>query len=80
MAIHAVAGAMAYSQSQALHHKPPVSTLGFLATSTFWSQSLQNWQSEFLGIASMVILSIFLRQRGSPESKPINTPYFLHGE
>ncbi|WP_158843631.1 DUF6766 family protein [Saccharothrix deserti] len=41
----------------------------------FWNRSLQNWQSEFLAIGSMVVLSVYLRQRGSPESKPVGTPH-----
>ena len=44
-------------------------------TSRFWFESFQNWQSEFLAIAAMVVLSIWLRQRGSPESKPVDTPH-----
>lgn len=76
LAIHAVAGASAYNHDQALHGQPPVSTLHFLTSSNFWFQSLQNWQSEFLGIASMVLLSIWLRQRGSQESKPVGSPHW----
>jgi hypothetical protein len=44
-------------------------------TARFWFESLQNWQSEFLAIGAMVVLSIFLRQRGSPESKPVDAPH-----
>jgi hypothetical protein len=43
----------------------------YLGSARFWFESFQNWQSEFLAIGSMVVLSIFLRQRGSPESKPV---------
>ena len=50
---------------------------GYLGTAQFWFESLQNWQSEFLAIAAMVILTIYLRQSHSPESKAVNTP---HGE
>ncbi|TGE20410.1 hypothetical protein E5K00_20655 [Hymenobacter aquaticus] len=52
--------------------KGAVSLREFLATSRFWFQSFQNWQSEFLSIVSIVGLSIFLRQQGSPESKPVD--------
>jgi hypothetical protein len=45
--------------------------LEFLASSQFWFESFQNWQSEFLAITSIVVLSIFLRERGSPQSKPV---------
>jgi hypothetical protein len=50
-----------------------------LRTSEFWFESLQNWQSEFLAVGAMVVLSIFLRQRGSPESKPIDSPHIETG-
>ena len=49
----------------------PVSTLGYLRTSQFWFESFQNWQSEFLAVGALVVLSIYLRQKGSPESKPV---------
>jgi hypothetical protein len=49
----------------------------FLTSSQLWFESFQNWQSEFLAVGSIVVLSIFLRERGSPESKPVATP---HGE
>lgn len=55
-----------------------VSGWGYLATSRFWFESFQNWQSEFLAIGSMVVLSIFLRERGSPESKPVEMPHSEH--
>ena len=74
--IHAVAGANAFNQEQAEHGVPEtLSAIQYAGTSRFWSESLQNWQSEFLAIAAMVVLSIFLRQRGSPESKPVDSPH-----
>jgi hypothetical protein len=73
--LHAVGGRIDYNEDQARHGQPPASLLSFLTSSEFWFQSLQNWQSEFLGIASMVILSIWLRQQGSAESKHVNTPH-----
>lgn len=45
----------------------------------FWGRTLQNWQSEFLAVASMVVLSVDLRERGSPESKPVGTPHTATG-
>lgn len=69
--LHAVGGAREYSQEQLAHGGQAVSTAEFLRTSEFWFQSFQNWQSEFLAVFSIVVLSIFLRQRGSPESKPV---------
>jgi hypothetical protein len=74
-ALHAVSGAAEYNEEQSAHGQPArLSTLGYMSTSRFWFESFQNWQSEFLAIASMVVLSIFLRQRGSPESKPVDAP------
>ena len=70
-ALHAIGGAREYSQEQLAHGGQAVSTVEFLRTSEFWFQSFQNWQSEFLAVFSLVVLSIFLRQRGSPESKPV---------
>ena len=73
--LHAAGGARAYSHEQLLHGGEAVSLLGYLATSQFWFESFQNWQSEFLSIAVVVALSIFLRERGSPESKPVAAPH-----
>ena len=72
---HAVAGAAAYNAEQAEHGAQYLTTLEFMETSTFWFQSFQNWQSEFLSIGVLTVLSIFLRQKGSPESKPVDSPY-----
>ena len=69
--LHALGGAREYSEEQLAHGGQAVSTWEFLHTSEFWFQSFQNWQSEFLAVFSIVALSIFLRQRGSPESKPV---------
>ena len=52
-----------------------VSTWSYLSRSQFWFESLQNWQSEFLAVGAIVILTIFLRQQGSPESKPVHAPH-----
>jgi hypothetical protein len=46
----------------------------YLGQANFWFETFQNWQSEFLSVASIVILTIFLRQKGSPESKPVDAP------
>jgi hypothetical protein len=53
----------------------PASLMAFVTSSKFWFESFQNWQSEFLSIAAMVWLSVYLRQRGSPESKPVHAPH-----
>jgi hypothetical protein len=74
--LHAAGGAGEYNETQRQHGEgEPVTVLQFMTTSEFWFQSLQNWQSEFLAVGSMVVLSIFLRQRGSPESKPVDAAH-----
>jgi hypothetical protein len=79
--LHAAGGAREYNQDQREHGATEqVSTLGYMATSRFWFESLQNWQSEFLAVGSMVVLSIWLRQRGSPESKPVDSPHSETGK
>jgi hypothetical protein len=78
-ALHGIGGAEAYSQEQVEHGARPVSTLQYLGTSRMWFESFQNWQSEFLAIGAMVVLSIYLRQRGSPESKPVAAPHAKTG-
>ncbi len=77
--LHAAGGARAYSEEQQAHGGAAVSLLGYLATARFWFESLQNWQSEFLSIAVLVVLSIFLRQRDSPESKKVAAPHGATG-
>ncbi|MDQ0752423.1 hypothetical protein QF034_006654 [Streptomyces africanus] len=66
-----VAGVAAYNEEQLRRLQAPVSWAQYLSAADFWSRSLQNWQSELLAVASMAVLSIYLRQRGSPESKPV---------
>ena len=73
--LHAVGGRGNYNEEQLLHSQPTVSVLGYMTSERFWFESFQNWQSEFLSIGCMVIFSIFLRQRGSPESKPVDAPH-----
>jgi hypothetical protein len=70
-----VCGWSAYDADQITHHQPKVDYLGYLGTADFWESSLQNWQSEFLAIGAMAIFSVYLRQRGSPESKPVGAPH-----
>ncbi len=70
-ALHLIGGAHEYSSEQEAHGGSPVTPSEFLTTAQFWFQSLQNWQSEFLAVAAIVFLSIYLRQQGSPESKPV---------
>lgn len=69
--LHAAGGAKAYSEEQLAHGEKAVGTLAYIATSQFWFESFQNWQSEFFSIGVIVVLTIFLRQKGSPQSKPV---------
>jgi hypothetical protein len=79
--LHAVGGAVVYNKELARHGESMrVTTLGYMRTSRFWFESLQNWQSEFLAVLSIVVLSIWLRQQGSPESKPVDAPHSATGE
>ncbi len=77
---HAWSGMVEYNQEQLTHGEPTVMFFQFLATAQFWFESFQNWQSEFLALVAMVVLSIFLRQRGSPESKPVAAPTWDTGK
>jgi hypothetical protein len=78
-AVHAIGGAAEYNAEQLAHGEQPVSVLGFMTTSQFWFQSFQNWQSEFLVVGAVALLGIRLRERGSPESKPVAAPHSQTG-
>lgn len=73
--LHAFGGVAAYNQEAQQHGSETVSLFSFMSSSEFWYQSLQNWQSEFLAIGTLLVLSIKLRERGSPESKPVGKRY-----
>ena len=72
-----IAGQSAYNEEQLSQLTDPVTWPQYVASADFWNRTLQNWQSEFLAIGSMAVLSVYLRQRGSPESKPVGA---AHGE
>ena len=74
-----VTGRVAYNAEQLDHHEAALGWLSYIATPDFWNRTLQNWQSEFLAVGSMAVLSIYLRQRGSPESKPVGAPHDATG-
>jgi len=74
-----VTGWSEYNSDQITHHQPTVNWLGYVGSADFWQATLQNWQSEFLAVGSMAALSIYLRQRGSPESKPVGAPHDATG-
>jgi Domain of unknown function (DUF6766) len=77
---HAVSGAHEYSAEQHEHGDPGVGAWQFVRTAEFWFQSFQNWQSEFLAVGAIVVLTVFLRQRGSAESKPVHEPHRETGD
>jgi hypothetical protein len=64
-----------FNDQQQAHDDPTISWLSYLGSPDFWERSLQNWQSEFLAVGTMVVFTIYLRQRGSPESKPVGAPH-----
>ena len=74
-----LAGRIEYNSSRLDHHMDAVGWWHYLGKPDFWDKTLQNWQSEFLAVGSMAVLSIYLRQRGSPESKPVGAPHDATG-
>ncbi|HEV8567693.1 MAG TPA: DUF6766 family protein [Actinoplanes sp.] len=74
-----IAGVAAYNEQQLGRLEDPVSWSRYIMEPDFWDRTLQNWQSELLAVASMAILSIYLRQRGSPQSKPVGTSHAATG-
>ena len=66
-----ITGRVAYNAERIEHHQASMGYLDYLGSADFWERTLQNWQSEFLAVGSMAILAVYLRQRGSPESKPV---------
>jgi hypothetical protein len=77
---HAIGGAAGYSEEQLEHGGDAVTPLQYLGTSQFWFESFQNWQSEFMVVALLAGAAVFLRQRGSPESKPVAAPHSETGD
>jgi hypothetical protein len=74
-----ITGVSAYNADRLDHHQLPVSWSEYLTRPDFWEKTLQNWQSEFLAVGSMAILAVYLRQRGSSESKPVGAPHHSTG-
>ena len=79
-ALHVVSGAAEYSADQVDHGGETISALQYLGTSQLWFESFQNWQSEFMSIAALAVLAIFLRERGSSQSKPVDAPHSETGD
>ncbi|MFF7296160.1 DUF6766 family protein [Streptomyces sp. NPDC008265] len=74
-----ISGTAAYNDQRLRQLEDPVTWGGYVRTPDFWNRTLQNWQSELLAVAAMVVLSIYLRQRGSPESKPVGAAHTATG-
>ncbi len=74
-AVQAVAGRAAFNEQELLDYQEPVGLAEYLMMPDFWNRTLQNWQSEFLAVGSMVVLSVYLRERGSSQSKPVGAPH-----
>jgi hypothetical protein len=72
---HAIGGVKHYNDEQHAHGQPSIAVTQYLGTAQFWFESLQNWQSEFLAVGALVVLSIWLREKGSPESKPVQSAH-----
>jgi len=70
-----IAGRSAYNAGQLVDLQAPVSWSDYLVAPDFWNRTLQNWQSELLAVGSMVVFSVYLRERGSPESKRVGSPH-----
>jgi hypothetical protein len=75
----AVTGRIEYNAEQFDHHEAALSLWQYAGSSDFWNRTLQNWQSEFLAVGSFAVLAIYLRERGSPESKPVGSPHDATG-
>ena len=70
--MHATGGIAEFNEEQEAHQRPPIELTQYLESSRFWFESFQNWQSEFLSLLAMVMGTVYLRQRGSAESKPLH--------
>ena len=78
-AIQSVAGWKTFNSSRIDHDQATIAWTGYLVEPEFWESTFQNWQSEFLAVGSMAVLSVYLRQRGSPESKPVGASHGATG-
>jgi membrane protein implicated in regulation of membrane protease activity len=77
--VQSITGVAAYNEQRLRQLQAPMSWADYLGAADFWNRTLQNWQSELLAVASMAVLSIYLRQRGSPESKPVGAAHDATG-
>ncbi len=79
-ALHAVGGVQKHNEEALRHGSETMTFFGYFGTSKFWFESFQNWQSEFLSVGVLFVLTIWLRERGSPQSKPVAAPHSQTGE
>ncbi len=77
--VQSVAGWAVFNETRLGQLQDPLAWRSYLVNADFWARTLQNWQSEFLAVGAMAVLSIYLRQRGSPESKPVGAPHEATG-
>lgn len=77
--VQSIGGWAAYNETRIGQLRDPISWPAYLVHADFWARTLQNWQSEFLAVGSMAVLAIYLRQRGSPESKPVGAAHSSTG-
>ncbi|MGH3331741.1 MAG: DUF6766 family protein [Nocardioidaceae bacterium] len=73
--VQAIAGWATYNEERLGQLRDPLSWVGYLGSADFWNRGLRNWQSEFLAVGAMAVFSIYLRERGSPESKPLGASH-----
>jgi hypothetical protein len=78
--LHFQGSLMDENEKLALKGLPPENISAYLKSARFWFESFQNWQSEFLSVFAIVVLSIYLREKGSPQSKPVDSPHSETGE
>ena len=76
---HSLTGWRVYNEEALDHSEATLGWVQYLGTADFWETTLQNWQSEFLAVGCMAVFAIFLRQRGSPESKPVGAGHRATG-
>lgn len=77
--VQSVAGWAAFNEERLQQLQSPIPWGSYLLNADFWARTLQNWQSEFLAVGTMAVLAIYLRQRGSPQSKPVGEPHSSTG-
>ena len=78
--MHLYGSLQKHNVEQVLMNQPKDDVMSFLTQPTFWFETFQNWQSEFLSVLAIVFLTIYLRQKGSPESKPVDAPHMETGK